>query len=236
VTPAPWTGSARPRLSQLNRAEPDPHWFDAVGASCAVLARALLAPVDAALLAMLRRPDMLWSWPIPVTVASTGRGLRLLRHSAATHESVEDIAADYQRLFVGPGPMLAPPYESVYLGRDRLLFEEPTRQVRAAYARFGLVAPNLNAEPDDHLGLEFDFAARLCTAALDADDRGDETSVGNLAGALADFAQQHLQRWGPICLGLITDRAETAFYQGLSHLGLGVLARFGDASAAEDTG
>lgn len=59
------------------------------------------------------------------------------------------LGADYHRLFVGPGTMLAPPWESVHPSDEGLTFQDETLQVRQAYAEFGLTAPAVNREPDD---------------------------------------------------------------------------------------
>jgi TorA maturation chaperone TorD len=53
-------------------------------------------------------------------------------------ELLREIQADYTRLFIGPGKVLAPPYESVHFSSDRLMFQMETLQVRRWYARFGL--------------------------------------------------------------------------------------------------
>jgi putative dimethyl sulfoxide reductase chaperone len=196
--------------------------LDNYGAACGVLSRVFVAPADAELIRQLTDADMLSSWPMAHD-EHTSRGLGLLIQSAERAESIQLLEADYYRLFVGPEPMKAPPYESVYLTRDHLIFDEPTRQVRAAYAEFALAAPKLNREPDDHLGLEFDFLAQLCVTALDAIDLVDETTMMRSLDAQRRFLTDHLQRWAGSCLQLAEEHAETRFYQGAAALGLGVL-------------
>ena len=64
----------------------------------------------------------------------------------------------FNRLFVGPGPVAAPPYASVYLEPERRLMGEAALFAREAYAALGLVSPWQGSLPDDHIGLELDAA------------------------------------------------------------------------------
>ena len=153
------------------------------------------------------------------------RGVRQVVVAAREDEPL--LARDYCRLFVGPNPLLAPPYESVHLGRERLMFEEPTFEVRAAYRAFGWQAPNYNREPDDHLGLEFSFLSLLCTAALDALQRLDHAVLEAALSLHEQFLRDHLLCWAPDCLSAVEANATTAFYRGVGALGIGVTSQAG---------
>lgn len=154
---------------------------------------------------------------------ATQRGLTALE--SHPHASLDELALDYQWLFVGPGMPRAVPYESVYLSKEHLLFEEQTFAVRDAYREFGLQAPRPNAEPDDHIALEFSFLAHLCVQALDALEAGDELLVDRCLAAEQAFLNDHLLTFGPQCLSAMEEKAETDFYRGVAALGLGVLAQ-----------
>jgi TorA maturation chaperone TorD len=197
--------------------------LDGFAAAYNAMARFLLAPADDELQRGLGEPGQLEAWPMPREPATT-RGLDRLRDSSAATESVTALERDYERLFVGPNSMLAPPYESVYLTIDRLIFDGPTFEVRAAYRSLGMQAPSFNREPDDHLGLEFSFLSLLCGRALDAAEAGDRLGVESVLEAQRQFLREHLLRWGAKCLDLVEANAQTAFYQGVGALGLGVLA------------
>ena len=198
--------------------------LDARGAAYGVLSRALLAAPDAEFVDLLRDPDLAASWPMPAD-PHTERGVQRLAASQVDAETLEALEYDYNQLFVGPRPSIPPPYESVYLTREHLIFDEPTRAVRAVYAELGLVAPKLNREPDDHLGLEFNFVSHLCLAAIDAIERGDRAALERMLDAQREFLAQHVQLWVPRCLELAAGAAGTLFYQGIAFLGLGVLAQ-----------
>ena len=117
--------------------------LDRLGAGLTALAGLLLKPVAGEVLDHIRDAGMLADWPSQSEPASA-EGLALLAESLAAGEAEVDIRQDYNQLFVGPERMTAPPYESVHRSQERLIFEQETFLVRAAYAEFGLAAPRLN--------------------------------------------------------------------------------------------
>lgn len=199
--------------------------LDGFAAACTVLSRLLLAAPDQAALDATRRADMLAAWPLPPS-EPTRRGLGAWRRSADAEEGERAVRRDHRRLFVGPGPLLAPPYESVHRSVDRLVFEEQTRQVRTFYARHGLAAPRLDRDPDDHIGLELDLQATLSLRAMDALDAGDHATVAELQAAQRTFLTDHLLQWAPGLMRTIADQAETDFYRGVGALGTGLVEEF----------
>lgn len=194
--------------------------LDDLAGCCVLLSRLLLEPPDADLVGRLRAPGLMDGWPL--TDPGSREGAALLS-SGACHD-LAALRRDHQTLFTGPGPLLAPPYESVHRSRDRLLFEAPTFAVRAAYRAFDRVAPALNREPDDHLGLELDFVAHLSLRVLDALDAGEEARAIATAVALREFLADHPLAWGRDCLALVQRHARTDFFRGVALLGTGVLA------------
>jgi TorA maturation chaperone TorD len=57
-----------------------------------------------------------------------------------TPTSIDNVRTDYSRLFIGPGKVITPPWESVYFSVERLTFQRETLQVREWYRRFGFQA------------------------------------------------------------------------------------------------
>lgn len=136
---------------------------------------------------------------------------------------------DYNRLFIGPGALLAPPWESVYRSKERLVFGEETLQVRDFYQRFGLEVKNLNKEPDDHIGLEMEFIAYLCQEAIQK-IQDNEDAVPYIQ-ATRQFLQEHLAQWVPEFCGDIEEGARTGFFRGLAKFTRGWLEFDGEAVA-----
>ena len=138
-------------------------------------------------------------------------------------EEPRAIAADHARLFVGPGKVIAPPYESVHRSFEGLLFDEETLAVRAWYQRFGMSAPRVGREPDDHLGLELEFLATLLGASLEALDEDDEHDATLFAQEAGAFLDAHVRQWAPEFFEVVLAQAQTDFYRGVARLGLGLL-------------
>ena len=190
------------------------------------LGRCFYAPPRAAWLAALADGRLFGAWPLPTDEADTAAGLAVLAAYCDRWDpaQLDALTWDFNRLFVGPGEMLAPPWESVHRSRTKLTFQEPTLQVRALYAAFGVQAPALHREPDDHLALELDFLATLSERAVEAGDRGDGEQLEGCLRAQQAFLRDHLLAWAPTCLALVEKHAETDYYRGAARLTRGSLA------------
>ena len=196
--------------------------LDRFAGAFTALSGLLVTSSGEAVLDRVRAPELLADWPLPAD-PDCARGVDLLRESSTAGEDEALVRRDFNRLFYGPGPMLAPPYESVHRSDEGLVFEQETMQVRAAYAQFQLAAPRLNKEPDDHLGLELGFLAELCVRAMDAVDADDDLELTRLLVGVQNFLDDHLLIWGPQCLTQAADGAQTFFYRGVAALGIGTL-------------
>ena len=165
------------------------------------------------------------AWPFPSADDRTAAGLALLAGFCQGSDPAQlgALEWDFNRLFVGPGEMLAAPWESVYRSKTKLTFQEPTLQVRELYERFGVQAPAIHREPDDHLGLELAFVATLSHLAVSPAAAGDTAQLTTCFEAQKDFLQDHLLAWAPSCLKLVEKHAETDYYRGAALVALGSL-------------
>lgn len=136
----------------------------------------------------------------------------------------KDLQADYVRLFIGISQVLAPPWESVYFSRERLVFQQQTLEVRGWYRRFGLEVEKLNREPDDHIGLQLSFLAHLASQALAALEADQIEPFDTLLKAQHDFLNEHLLKWEGDWYALVLEHAQTDFYRGVARLVHGALA------------
>lgn len=195
--------------------------LDRFAAAFTTLGALLRRPVEQSFLDSVRDTGLLGEWPLRGDEDSE-RGLTLL--SRATAEDVGEIRTDFSRLFIGPGRLLAPPYESVYRSREGLVFEAETLQVRARYKAWGLQAPHLNREPDDHVGLELEFLGTLCLRGLDAIETGDADLLGRVREEISGFLDDHVLRWVPACMDDVAAGARTACYRAVAALVQGALA------------
>nr|WP_241698291.1 molecular chaperone TorD family protein [Flaviflexus huanghaiensis] len=172
--------------------------------------------------------ELLVEWPLEEK-DDTAFGLDELRKSFDEGESVSDIRRDHNLLYGVTATAKVPPYESVHRNQDRLVFDKETLEVRAEYRKLGLQAPKLNQEPDDHIGLEFNFIAQSCLRSLDALDQGSTTDASRYYGIGAVFMHQHINEWVPQMLEQAAEAAETHFYSGVMYLSLGAISAYAEA-------
>lgn len=169
------------------------------------------------------------------------KGLALLAawtdasRAGLTGQAFDAVQFDYTRLFVGPGKVQAPPWESVYFHDEEMTFQEETIQVREWYARFGLQAELLHSEPDDHIGLELAFLAHLAGQAVAACQKGEAENLGRLTSAQQEFAAEHPAKWVPAWCDRVCQHARTDFYRGIALLAKGALAELAAMGAASSS-
>lgn len=111
---------------------------------------------------------------------------------------------EYQRLFVGPNPLEAPPWGSVHLEEEQTLFGETTEALRNLLATHGVGLQSEYPEPEDHIGLLLWAAAWLA-------DRGQEA-------ALDALLETHILTWSDTYLDQLGRAARHPFYQCLAAL------------------
>ncbi len=110
---------------------------------------------------------------------------------------LDTVRSEYTRLFIGPGQLPAPPWESVYLGEEPILFQSVTLQVRETYRSFGLLPEGYPRVADDSLALELGFMEKLAGRALEDWNAGDMTGLDRLLESAGAFLEEHLLRWIP---------------------------------------
>jgi TorA maturation chaperone TorD len=131
-------------------------------------------------------------------------------------EQLGNIRQEYTNLFLGPRELVAPPWESVYVTRDRALFQESTLAVRQWYQRYGYQPAGYPRYPDDHISLMLHFLALLTGEALGCLREGRVDDCRGLLEGQKVFVQNHLLHWLPRYQADM-QKAETAlFYPGLS--------------------
>lgn len=120
-------------------------------------------------------------------------GLQLL--AQASPDAMSEALYDYNRLFVGPGKLLAPPYEGAYRNPEGLLMQQETLAVRWFYQKAGLAVRRKGSEPDDHLGLELEFVCYLFSRAAQSLTRDDSEGYYRYMELYEVFLKKHLIQW-----------------------------------------
>lgn len=98
-----------------------------------------------------------------------------------------EVEYDFNRLFVGPAAVPAPPYASAYQ-KEPTLMGKPALEARDAYRVLGLEVPDKNATPDDHIAFELDVVAALANA----ESRGEDERQVQVW-----FIDEHMSGWVP---------------------------------------
>lgn len=111
-------------------------------------------------------------------------------HPAPIVDDWSAVEFSFNRLFVGPRALLAPPYASIYLENDQnRVMSESTMQIRQFYGLLGLVSPWLNKIPDDHIALELDALWQIETALANSDSPQ--------LSDMREYLLAHMQIWIP---------------------------------------
>lgn len=118
------------------------------------------------------------------------------------------LADEYERLFVGPGRVPCPPYESLW--RDDVpvrlqgtLLGPCVPDLENCYAALGLQVATTSGELADHIAVELEA---LSVALADP-------GYGQVARALL---HDHLVKWTPSFCGAVLDEAQSDHYRALA--------------------
>ena len=150
----------------------------------------------AGVLDFFRQPNWMQEWEIP-----TSEKLTALIKQGLT----QDLTEQYQNLFIGPNELQAPPWGSVYLDPECVIFGHSLLALRDFLKRHQIAFQSQQDEPEDHIGL------MLMLAAYFAENRPH---------LLAEFLSQHLLTWAPHFLSQLANVENHPFYQGLAQLTL----------------
>lgn len=99
-------------------------------------------------------------------------------------EDLEQFEYHFNRLFIGPGKLQAPPYESSYRNFEKMTMQQETMKVRNFYYFGGLQVAEEGKVPDDHIKYELEFILYLL-----ASDNPEHHSLYKM------FLERHFLVW-----------------------------------------
>lgn len=152
----------------------------------------------APLIAMLRQPGWETQWPV------ANDGLSIIAHELTQEADDETLQQARQRLFIGPYALPAPPWGSVWLDRESVLFGDSTLALRSWMQQNGIAHNSEMNEPEDQFGTLLMLAAWLA-------GEGREN-------ALDELLAYHLLPWSDRFLEQFIDGAAHPFWHALGEL------------------
>jgi len=182
-----------------------------------VLRRMFIEEPTVELMQFLQKDKNLKAFPFvqqskPMQAAIRQMGAYLKANTfVAGEDAFENLHWDYTRLFIGPEAPPAPPWESVYVSRDKLLFQESTNKVKRFYETCGFKLENSEHEAADHIGFELDFMYHLSSQSIAA--LKDTQATAKLLEQQNNFLLQHLLAFSNAFTGNIVKHADTDFYR-----------------------
>lgn len=140
-----------------------------------------------------------------------------------SEEFLKELKAEYSRLFVGPGHVLAPPYESVYKTKNEdnkigIVMGDSTIAVKRFYQSAGLELSDDYKDLPDHITLELHFMGHLCNLELDSAHEGRKEEQESVHKMQVEFLNTHLGNWISDFSQAVSIATNSAFYRGVAKL------------------
>ena len=133
-------------------------------------------------------------------------------------EVLEELAAEFARLFLGPGNHISP-HESVQINdQGGSLWGAETVAVKGFIEAAGFVITDQSPNLPDHLSVELDFLSHLAKLESESWRQGDLTATGNTLDWQADFIANHIGKWVDKFCKKIAERRALPFYQLFSEV------------------
>lgn len=135
---------------------------------------------------------------------------------ASCESSLETLAVEHARLFIGPFQLVAPPYGSIYLDDTKTVMGDSTARVADFYHNCGLQLAEDFHELPDHFAVELEFMSFLAFKQREAEASGATDEVNRIMSLQKNFLDRFLIPWlEPFTSAIITD-GEAPFYQAVA--------------------
>jgi TorA maturation chaperone TorD len=147
-------------------------------------------------------------------------------HDSPSEKLVDDLAIEFTRLFIGPGPHISP-HESMNADfedpREAGFWSPQTVRVKKFIEAAGLEYDESFGGMPDHLSAELEFMQRLATKEAEAWAESNEEVATNILKIEERFYDEHLSRWASRFCDKVIEMSEHPFYVGFAEIMKGFL-------------
>lgn len=151
--------------------------------------------------------------------------MRLAADELTAGELAETLRGDYARLFQVPGDAYVHPWESPYVGKESMLFQESTLDVRSFYHEAGFKLQSEKHFPDDHIAAMMDYLGRMRQRAYEAYADGEDEEAACVLATSRDFVEKHVLSWVDAFASKVIENDAHAYYAAFAGA-MAALARF----------
>lgn len=166
-------------------------------------------PNDARLtdiLTFFLQPNWMQEWEISFDVKTHKKITALIEKGLQ-----QNITEQYQYLFIGPNELPTPPWGSVYLDPECVIFGNSLLALRDFLQQHQIAFQTQQDEPEDHIGLMLMLAAYLAE---------------NQPHLLIEFLREHFLTWAYHFLEQLSKIENSDFYQALALLTIKTLQQW----------
>lgn len=135
-------------------------------------------------------------------------------------DQIEELAVQYARLFLGPGPHISP-HESVQSpqGTAPQLWGEATVAVNRFIERLGVEFTAYRGMLPDHAAVELAVMQKLCEREAEAIDEEKQDDIEQARSLQREFLLDHLGRWfAAFCEEVIASASAAPYYRETTRL------------------
>ncbi len=181
------------------------------------LATLLMSEVTGEVLDAVRRPEAIAALK-PFGADFWGE-LDAMERDLGRDRLIEELACEFARLFIGPGPHIYP-YESLHRedSKERVLWGPAASEVKRFIEAHGLSLGEGSGGIPDHIAIELDFMARVSREEAQALEAGDEERADAARESRLTFFRDHVGRWVPSFCAQVEEQARSALYRDVARI------------------
>lgn len=196
-------------------------WSQARASVYGLLAEVFRSEPSSSFLEHLHHPS------VESTLASLGCSLWEEVSHPSQDQLGEDLAIEYTKLFIGPGPRISP-HESMHVearfGEERELWSQDTVKVKKFMQAAGIEVSDGFIGMPDHITAEFEFMQQLLDAETKAWENDEDELAFNILRIEERFYNEHLSRWVGLFCDKVIKLTEHPFYKQFAEVTKGFIA------------